>query len=102
MAGEVDAIAAYCASTERCYLLPGELIAGRKELSLRLEATQNGQQLGIRWADEFDFARLDWEALGAIAQLGERLDGIQEVAGSNPAGSIPIDDGSATHPAWRG
>src|SRR5207244_745815 len=28
------------------------------------------------------------EAQGAIAQLGERLHGMQEVAGSSPAGSI--------------
>jgi hypothetical protein len=28
-------------------------------------------------------------ALGAIAQLGERLHGMQEVAGSSPASSTP-------------
>jgi hypothetical protein len=33
-------------------------------------------------------ARLHWIALGAIAQLGERLDRTQEVAGSSPASSI--------------
>lgn len=87
-AGEVDAIAAYCPSTERCYLLPSDLIDGRRELSLRLETTRNGQKLGIRWADEFEFTRLDWERLGAIAQLGERLPGRQEGTGSSPVGSI--------------
>jgi PD-(D/E)XK endonuclease len=94
-ADEVDAIAAYCPDLDRCYLLPGELIDGRRVLSLRIEPTRNSQKLGIRWADQFDFARLDWERLGAIAQMGERLPGRQEVAGSNPAGSIEVH-------AWKG
>ena len=100
-AGEVDAIAAYGPSTDRCYLLPGHLVDGRRALSLRVEKTRNGQRLGIRWANEFEFSRLDWERLGAIAQLGERLPGRQEVTGSNPVGSISFDDGSPTHPARR-
>ena len=87
-ADEVDAIAGYCPSTDRCYFLPGDLVDGRRELSPRVEATRNGQQFGVRWAHDFEFTRLDWERLGAIAQLGERLPGRQEVAGSNPAGSI--------------
>src|SRR6266540_222543 len=44
------------------------------------------------WADEFDLAATLSRLQGAIAQLGERLDGIQKVAGSSPAGSI--EDGS--------
>ncbi len=32
---------------------------------------------------------------GAVAQLGERLNGIQEVRGSIPLGSIPVGVGSA-------
>jgi hypothetical protein len=62
-AGEIDAIAAYCAETERCYLLPSALVAGRRELSLRLDPTRNGQKVGIRWADDFEFTRLDWERI---------------------------------------
>ena len=60
---EVDAIAAYCPDVERCYLLPASIIDGRAELSLRLGSTKNGQQLGIRWATEFEFTRLDWESI---------------------------------------
>jgi hypothetical protein len=33
-------------------------------------------------------AKLHWRDRGAIAQLGERLDRTQEVAGSSPASSI--------------
>jgi hypothetical protein len=40
----------------------------------------------VTWADDFDFAaRLS--RYGAIAQLGERVHGMHEVAGSSPAGS---------------
>ena len=53
-ASEIDAIAAYCPETERCYLLPSALVAGRRELSLRLDPTRNGQKVGIRWADDFE------------------------------------------------
>jgi hypothetical protein len=63
-AHEIDAIAAYCPDTDRCYLLPAKLVEGRNELWLRLDPTRNGQKLGIRWADEYDFTRLDWESLG--------------------------------------
>jgi hypothetical protein len=59
--GEVDAIAAYCADLDRCYFLPGSVIDSRAELSLRLGQTRNGQQRGIRWADDFEFGRLDWK-----------------------------------------
>jgi hypothetical protein len=60
---EVDAVAAYCPDTEQCYLLPADLVDGRAELSLRLDPTRNGQKLGIRWADEYDFTRLDWKSI---------------------------------------
>jgi PD-(D/E)XK endonuclease len=61
---EVDAIAAYCLETDRCYFLPAELLAGRRELLLRLESTRNGQKRGIRWAEDFEFARVDWKSSG--------------------------------------
>jgi PD-(D/E)XK endonuclease len=87
---EVDAIAAYCPELDRCYLLPLALFGTRTEIQLRLVAAQNEQRARINWADDFVFERLDLivERLqGAIAQLGERVTGSHEVAGSNPAGS---------------
>jgi PD-(D/E)XK endonuclease len=60
---EVDAVAAYCPDLDRCYFLPASIIDGRAELSLRLGSAKNGQEVGIRWADEFDFTRLDWESI---------------------------------------
>ena len=77
--GEIDAVAAYCAELERCYLLPVSLVAGRKAIQLRLTPTRNNQQARVHWASQYE--------LGAIAQLGERRAGSAKVAGSSPASS---------------
>jgi hypothetical protein len=79
-AREIDAVAAYCADLNSCYLLPIEEIDGLSTVHLRLTAAANNQQVAIRYANQFEFH-------GAIAQLGERLHGMQEVAGSSPASS---------------
>jgi hypothetical protein len=84
---EVDAYAAYCAETNRCYLLPLERFATHREIHLRVKPTRNNQRLGITWAEDFDFAATLAQHHGAIAQLGERMPGRHEVAGSSPAGS---------------
>ena len=84
---EIDAVAAFCPDTDRCYFLPPALWAGRRVTHLRLAPTLNNQQRKINWAKDYEFgARLS--ALGPIAQLGERSDGIRKAAGSSPAGSI--------------
>ena len=77
---EIDAIAAYCPDLNSCYFLPIQEIDGLSTVHLRLTAAANNQQAAIRYADQFEFH-------GAIAQLGERLHGMQEVAGSSPASS---------------
>jgi hypothetical protein len=86
-ADEIDAFAAYCAELDRCFFLPFARFAGRANIQLRLAPTRNNQKLGINWADDYDFTATLAQPPGAIAQLGERLDGIQKVAGSSPAGS---------------
>ena len=83
---EIDIIAAYCHDTGVSYLLPPDVFEGRAALQLRLSPSKNNQRIGINWAADFEFAAT-LSALGAIAQLGERLRGTQEVAGSSPAGS---------------
>jgi hypothetical protein len=83
---EVDAIAAFCPDLDRCYYLPPEVFAGHPAVQLRVAPTLNNQKLRINWAEDYDFeARL--KSLGAVAQLGERLHGMQEVTGSSPVGS---------------
>lgn len=84
---EVDLIVAFCPETRHCYVIPPRMFHGRSHVQLRLAPTRNSQVIGIHWARDHEFERLDWARPGAIAQLGERLPGRQEVAGSSPAGS---------------
>jgi hypothetical protein len=72
----------YCGELDRSLLLPVSLIAGRSQICLRLRAPRNGQRACINLADDFEFD-------GAVAQLGERLAGSEEVRGSSPLSSTP-------------
>ena len=87
-AQEIDAIAAYCPELDRCYYLPGERVVGCNEVALRIAPSRNNQAKGVNWAEDFAFERLRLGLPGAVAQLGERCDGIAEVRGSIPLGSI--------------
>jgi hypothetical protein len=94
---EIDAYAAHCSALGRSYYLPIEVFPNQREIRLRLASARNKQRLGIHWAKDFEFAAT-LSRYGAIAQLGERLHGMQEVAGSSPAGSTPSPlAGSAAH-----
>lgn len=86
-ADEIDAIAAYCAATERCYLLPHELSVERAAVHLRLGPSLNNQRAKIHWARDYEFGATLARMYGPIAQLGERLRGTQEAGGSSPPGS---------------
>jgi hypothetical protein len=56
---EIDAIAAFSAQLNRCYLISLDRFDGRSALQLRLGPARNNQQAGINWADDFGFeARL--------------------------------------------
>lgn len=80
---EVDLIAVYCEELNRSFLLPVSMTAGLTAIQLRLKPPRNGQRACINLADDFDF-------VGAIAQLGERVTGSHEVAGSSPASSTIV------------
>ena len=84
---EVDAIAAYCLGLDRSFFIPIEKVDGRPSIGLRVDPSRNTQRSGINWADDFDFAATLRPQLGAVAQLGERSDGIRKVRGSIPLGS---------------
>ena len=86
-AAEVDAVAAYCAETERCYLLAPRLFARRRIVHLRLAPSLNNQQARINWASEFEFEATLGARRGAVAQLGERRAGSAKATGSSPVGS---------------
>ena len=79
-ADEIDAVAAYCARLERCYLLPIELVQDMRTISLHLNPPRNWQRAALHWA-------ADYELPGAIAQLGERSAGSRKVVGSSPTSS---------------
>jgi prevent-host-death family protein len=79
---EIDLVAVYCGDLDRCYLLPSALVAGRREIHLRVSPARNSQRACINAATDFELS-------GAIAQLGEHLSGTQGVAGSSPASSTP-------------
>ena len=73
--GEIDAVAAYCADLDACYLLPEDLSVGRAAVQLRLTPTRNNQAIGIKWAQDFDLGATLRRLQGPIAQLGERRAG---------------------------
>jgi hypothetical protein len=89
-ADEIDAVAAYCQAVDQCYLLPTELSVERAVVQLRLPPCRNNQLLGVHWARDFELGATLNRLRGPIAQLGERLDGIQKAAGSSPAGSMNV------------
>lgn len=80
-AEQIDAFAAYCMDLDKVYLLPIGDFDGQTMVHLRIAPARNNQRTLVRWASQYE--------LGAIAQLGERLHGMQEVAGSSPASSTP-------------
>ena len=89
-ADEIDAIAAYCPELERCFYVPAERAHGRQQISLRVVPSHNNQAEGVNWADDYAFERLQSRTFGAVAQLGERRDGIAEARGSSPLGSMKV------------
>ncbi len=84
---EIDAVAVYCGDLDRCFLLPIDLVVGRGVITLRLEPTRNKQRAALNWATEYEFR-------GAVAQLAERVDGIDEAGGSNPLSSTNQESSS--------
>jgi hypothetical protein len=95
-ADEIDAFAAYCPDLDRCYFLPIGSFEARTQVFLRVSPTRNNQRSLVNWAKDFEFAATLGRQHGAIAQLGERLLGMQKVAGSSPAGSMK--EGAREHP----
>lgn len=84
-AGEIDAFGVYCGELDACFLIPAEAVEGQHAVQLRISAARNGQRAGLHYAADYEFR-------GAVAQLGERLRGTQEVVGSSPISSTsPVD-----------
>jgi prevent-host-death family protein len=82
---EIDLVAVYCAESDRCYLLPSKLVAGRRSLDLRVTPPKNGQRACLNLA-------VDFELPGAVAQLVEHRHGMPRARGSSPLSSTPSPD----------
>ena len=104
-ADEIDAIGVYSPELRRCFLIPIEHVSGRRVTHLRLDPSRNNQAERVKWARDYELAAMigglrqrQVEAtatipqtrLGAIAQLGERVAGSDEVVGSSPTSSIAM------------
>lgn len=83
---EIDCFAVHCAELERSFLIPAETCRMR-QIRLRLGPTKNNQAIGIRWAQDYEFAAKLRPLVGAVAQLGERDAGSVEATGSSPVRS---------------
>jgi hypothetical protein len=53
--GEIDAFAAYCPATDRCYFLPCDFFGSPTQILLRLRPCKNNQRERVNWASEFEF-----------------------------------------------
>jgi hypothetical protein len=67
--GEIDHFGVYCVETQDVYLVPIESAQVRRECSLRVDPSRNGQKLGIRQAADYLIARVSIEV---IAEPGGR------------------------------
>jgi hypothetical protein len=79
--GQVELFGVFCPDNGKVYLVPAEDVP-KTHASLRIEPPKNKQKTRIQWAQPYEIA-----SFGAVVKLGSRLNGIQENAGSNPAGS---------------
>jgi prevent-host-death family protein len=86
---EIDAVAVYCETTGKSYLLPIEEVAGMGLLTLRLSPARNNQRAALNYAAAYEFP-------GAVAQLEERVAGSDEVRGSSPLSSTADSDSAPT------
>jgi hypothetical protein len=62
--GEIDYFGVYCLETHDVYLVPIECAQVRRECSLRVEPTRNGQRQGVRLAADYAVARVTVEPTG--------------------------------------
>jgi hypothetical protein len=82
---DIDVLAAYCEKIDAVYLVPPEVFAGRPEVWLRVAPTGNNQQVGVRWAADFEFG----QTLGAYAQRAiAQLEGRGPLPGQTPSTAV--------------
>ncbi|MGA7098339.1 MAG: group I intron-associated PD-(D/E)XK endonuclease [Acidimicrobiia bacterium] len=70
---EVDWLAVYDATSDRCVYLPAVEWDGQVAVNLRLVPTANGQSKGIRFAEDFGVLRGDPQSKVHLAQPDARI-----------------------------
>jgi hypothetical protein len=70
-AGLADIFGVYCPPTEAVYLVPVQDVP-RFEVFLRLEPARNNQQIGVRYACDYEIKQWTRKALAAVAR-GESI-----------------------------
>jgi hypothetical protein len=65
--GEIDAFAVYCPETRGVYLVPIEQIALTWQGALRVDPPRNGQRRRIRFAADYEIAKVTLDASSAPA-----------------------------------
>ena len=70
--GEIDAVAAYCADVDRCFVIPVDRVDGRPSIALRLSPTSEQPASGRELGRGLRLRGYTKTARGAVAQLGER------------------------------
>ncbi len=56
--GQIDEFAVYCPGTEGVYLIPIDDVLARTGAYLRVDPPRNGQHKHIRWAKDYEIARI--------------------------------------------
>ena len=77
---QIDAVGAYSAELNRCFLLPISEVAGRRGVHLRIEPSRNNQARRVRWADEYELGRMLRALRVAPTDTGQ-LDFAEHVSG---------------------
>jgi hypothetical protein len=57
--GEVDDFAVFCPELGAVYLIPIEDLKPKRQATLRVDPPRNGQRDGIRFAAQYEIARVD-------------------------------------------
>ena len=76
--GQIDAFAVYCPETQGVYLIPIGDVPSHASAYLRVEAPRNRQRKRIRFAREYEIARVDCSSCEPF--------GIEETVGSRQGG----------------
>ena len=66
--GEADDFGVYSPETGKVYLVPVEAVPYGSKAKLRLDATKNNQQKGVKWAKDYEI----WKAAGQARSLTEQ------------------------------